>query len=204
MALTVPRVPVITRSEWGAKRATHPAQPLGPARGIVVHHTAQGYGYASKAGVSEADGNRALLAVQSSHLQRGFSDTGYHFVIDGAGRVYQGREYVRPGSFGSGRTAPGLALGSHVAGFNTGRIGVNLLGCFGGGPKDKGCDDVPSEAAMDALTALLTALCLAYGVKPGNVVGHKDLASTACPGRHLYARLSNLRAAVASAVGHAR
>lgn len=199
----VPRVALITRSEWGAAAPRKSAGAVGSARQITVHHTAQGYSYASKPDVSEADGEKAVRAVQASHFQRGFSDVGYHFLVDGAGRRYQGRSYVTGGSFGPGHTPPVLALGSHVKGHNTANIGVNVLGCFGG-KGERGCDDTPSEAAVDSLVQMLTALCLAYNVPPRNIVGHRDLAANVCPGDRLYARLGQIRAAVASAVGHAR
>ena len=151
----VARTPVVTRSESGADTSRGGRQPLGKARGIVLHHSAQGYSYAADPCVSEADGIRAVKAVQASHLQRGFADTGYHYLVTGAGRIYQGREYVAPGSFGPGRTPPALALGSHVRHYNTGRIGVCVLGCFGGA---KGCADTPSPAALLALEKLLVTL----------------------------------------------
>jgi N-acetyl-anhydromuramyl-L-alanine amidase AmpD len=202
MTPAVPRVSLLSRSEWGAPPTGPETRPIGPVRQIVVHHTAQGFSYASKATVSAADGKRALAAVRAAHTDRDFGDVGYHFLVDGAGRRYQGRAYLAAGSFGPGRTPPKLALGSHVSGLNTGRIGVSLLGCFGGGAGEKGCDDVPSAAAVGSLVELLAALCLAYDAVPAQIVGHRDLANTVCPGRNLYARISTLRAAVAVAVSH--
>jgi len=199
MSLPIPRVEVITRSEWGASGTVPGLAPLAAPRRIVVHHTAQGYSVASRPGVTEADGRSAVRNVRHSHLQRRFADVGYHYLIDGAGRVYQGRAFFASGSLGPGRTPPRLTVGSHVRGSNSASIGVCVLGCFGGGPRDKNCDDVPSEAAVKALTVLLVALTRAYNVVPACIVGHRDLASTVCPGRHLYDRLADIRATVASA-----
>lgn len=196
-----PRVPVRTRTEWGAKPARSGYEPLGPVKRITVHHTAQGYSDAAQAGVSVAVGDDAVRRVQASHFARSFADVGYHFLISGGGDVWQGRGYVKGGALGPGLTPPVLALGSHVAGHNTGNIGVNVMGCFGAGPKEKGCDDTPSPAAVDALVKLLTALCLAYGVKPANIVAHRDLASTACPGTRLYSLMGTIRGRVAAEVG---
>lgn len=190
----VPRVPIITRSEYGVSAAPKMA-PLGPARRIVVHHTAHGYSVASRPGVTEGDGRSAVRNVRASHLARRFSDTGYHFVIDGAGRIYQGRAYVAGGSFGPGRTPPALAKGAHTNGHNTGTIGVCLLGCFGD-RGDRTCGDTPSEYAVKALTGLLVALTRAYGVSPARIVGHRDLSPSACPGDRLYAMLPQIREAV--------
>ncbi|HEX8384848.1 MAG TPA: peptidoglycan recognition family protein [Rubricoccaceae bacterium] len=200
----VPRVPVLTRSDWGGPPTGAEKRPLQRATQIVVHHTAQGFGYAARPGVTGAEGERAVRSVRAAHVDRDVGDVGYPFLVDGAGRVYQGRAYLAAGSFGPGRTPPALALGSHVGGKNTGRIGVSVLGCFGGGPGERGCEDVPSAAAVEALTRLLAALCVAYDVAPSTIVGHRDLAATACPGRHLYARLGQVRGAVAAAVSKAR
>jgi len=194
-----PRVPVRTRTEWGAKPGRGGYSPLGTPRGIVIHHTAQGYSAASKAGVDVSVGDNAVRKVQTSHFARGFSDVGYHFLIDGAGHVFQGRGYVKGGALGPGMTAPVLALGSHVLGHNTGQIGVNLLGCFGGG-NERQCNDTPSDAAVDALVNLLTALCLAYGVKPAAIKGHRDFAPNVCPGDRLYKLLPSIRARVGAVV----
>lgn len=193
--MEIPRLPIIIRSEIGLPATASGAGPLGHVRGIVVHHTAQGFSYAAQPGATLADGTRALKEIRRQHIARKFGDVGYHFVIDGAGRIYQGRAYARAGSFGPGRTPPALALGTHVKNHNTGRIGVNVLGCFGG----KGaanCGDTPSPAALASLTDLLRVLTAAYGVSPANIVGHRDLAPNVCPGDRLYAELPGIRAAL--------
>lgn len=192
----VPRVPIIVRSEAGIP--TRPgATPLGPVKGIVIHHPAQGYSAASRSSVTLAEGIAAVKAAYASHRHgNGWNDLGYHILVDGAGRAYQGREYVRPGSFGPGRTPPGLALGAHVGTKNPGRIGVCVLGCFGD-RGDTSCGDTPSPAALATLANVLHALCAAYSVHPSKIVGHRDLARTACPGDRLYTKLPGLRDAVA-------
>ena len=98
--IIVPRVSLLSRTEWGAPATGPEKQPLGPVEQLVVHHTAQGFSYASRASVSGADGKRALAAVRASHVGRDFGDIGYHFLVDGAGRRYQGRAYLAAGRFG--------------------------------------------------------------------------------------------------------
>ena len=48
--------------------------------------------------------------------ERGWTDIGYHFVIDPAGTIYEGRD-IR-------------VRGAHVEGANTGKVGLLLLGDF--------------------------------------------------------------------------
>lgn len=191
--VAVPRVPVVTRSEWGAKAPRGRLVGLAAPHAIVVHHTAQGWADVARAGCSAATGKAGIRKIQDVHFRRRFSDVGYHFAIDGGGRVYQGRPYRRGGSFGPGRTPPTLAHGAHVGGKNSGRIGVNVMGCFGGAAA---CDDTPSDAALEALARLVAALSLSYGVAlgAGSVVGHRDLAATVCPGDALHAALPAVRA----------
>lgn len=191
------RVPIVTRTEWGAPANVNGLGALGTVKQITVHHTAQGAAYsaAAVAGVSQETGAKGVRAARASHLHNGWTDIGYHFLVDGAGHVFQGRGYLQPGSLGPDRTPPVLAKGSHVGGHNTGNIGVNVLGCFGAkGERD--CGDVPSGEALTALTNLLAALCAAYGVSPSGIVGHRDLAPTACPGDRLYTKLEGIRQAL--------
>lgn len=187
----IERVPIITRSEWGAREPGR-LSSLGTVSRITVHHTAQGYGPAAKPDVSEKEAIRYVRKVEASHRRQTWADVGYHFLIDGAGRIYQGRSYKVGGSFGPGRTPPKLALGSHVGGKNSHNIGVCVLGCFGG---DRHCDDVPSDAALGSLEKLIGALMAAYDVRGVHrIVGHRDLAATVCPGDRLYAKLPHIRA----------
>jgi len=193
---TVPRVEIITRSEWGAAAPGGLSNLTSPDPDtIVVHHTAQGYTAAAQAGCSAEVGKKALRDVQASHFKRRFSDVGYHFLIDGAGRVYQGRSYGAAGSFGPGRTPPVLSVGSHVRGHNRHTIGVCVLGCFGAGAGEQGCNDTPSDAAVASLARVLAALSAAYDIPltDQTVIGHRDLAATACPGTRLYSQLPTIR-----------
>jgi len=191
------RLPIVTRSEWGAPSNVAGLGPLGKVTQITVHHTAQGKAYsdAAVAGVSQEVGAKGVRAARASHLHNGWTDIGYHFLIDGGGHVFQGRGYLIGGSFGPERTPPVLAKGSHVGGHNTGNIGVNVLGCFGA-KGESGCGDIPSGEALTALTDTLAALCAAYGVSPSRIVGHRDLAKTACPGDRLYTKLEGIRQAL--------
>jgi len=127
---------------------------------IVVHHSAFPH-----AGPAE---------IQGLHLdRRGFADIAYHFLIDAEGIIYEGREInIR---------------GAHVQGFNTGSIGVVLLGDFN--------EEQPSEAQLISLRNLVDYQRYTYEI--GYLAGHKDYPDqspdgTECPGDNLYPLLPDI------------
>jgi N-acetyl-anhydromuramyl-L-alanine amidase AmpD len=105
--------------------------------------------------------------------RRGFADVAYHFLIDSDGIIYEGREInVR---------------GAHVQGFNTGSVGIVLLGNFN--------EEEPTLAQIDSLTKLVDYLRYTYGIR--YLAGHKDYPDqspdgTECPGDNLYPLLPDL------------
>ncbi len=61
----------------------------------------------------------------------------------------------------------------------------------------------PTTALWNKLVETCAWLCDVYGLSPSAIVGHRDLNATACPGDVLYARLPQLRNAVAARLGMA-
>lgn len=122
---------------------------------IVLHYSA-----------TYADQNLTVKDIDLMHRQRGWQMVGYHYVIRRDGVVETGR--------------PETMVGAHVAGQNTGKIGIC---CIGGldratGP-DKGVDN-RTPAQIESQIALIRDLLKRY---PGaKVVGHRDLGNTQCPG----------------------
>ena len=105
--------------------------------------------------------------------RRGFADVAYHFLIGSDGVIYEGREInVR---------------GAHVQGFNTGSVGVVLLGNFN--------DEEPTDAQLDSLQALIDYLRYTYEIR--YLTGHRDYPhqspdGTECPGANLYPLLPKI------------
>ena len=172
---------VISRTEWGARPLdlkapeefgffdprinpdgvlTYPDELSAALNTIVVHHSAFPH-----AGPAE---------IQGLHMdRRGFADVAYHFLIDSDGTIYEGREInIR---------------GAHVQGFNTGSVGIVLLGNFN--------DEQPNETQLDSLRALVDYLRYVYEIR--YLAGHKDYPNqspdgTECPGDNLYPLLPDL------------
>lgn len=182
-----PPVPVaiLGRHEWGA-RAVRPAgdpEPMGPVRRITIHHTAT----AGKNGAARSEAVALLRSIQFSHQsERLWADIGYHYLIDAAGRVWEGRVESLQGAHAGNREA------------NRGNLGVALLGDF-----ERSAPGPEQEAA---LVGLLATLCHRHGIDPSRIQGHGDVAGefraggTSCPGRQVRDRLPDLRRRVRQAV----
>ena len=133
-----------------------------PINEIVVHCAATRPNW--MAGRPLAD---KVAEIRRWHTRdRGWSDIGYHYLIDRDGSVAPGRPVSR--------------IGAHVAGRNTGTIGVSLLGGHGSATSD------PFEAnytpAQDrALRALLADLQRQFP-SIRTISGHNWYAAKACPG----------------------
>ncbi|MDD5627951.1 MAG: peptidoglycan recognition family protein [Elusimicrobia bacterium] len=168
-----PKPGILPRSAWGAQPARKPYEPM-PADRITVHHTESGRILDREEAADE------LLSIQSFHQRgRGWVDIGYHFIIDGAGRIWEGR--------------PLAVIGAHVRDRNEGNLGISLMGDFHKPQRQK-----PTAAQLESLTALARWLASAYGIPAERILGHRDQDQTTCPGDNLYSRLGELRQAVAA------
>lgn len=129
--------------------------------GIIVHCTA------TRRDFMEGQPTAAKVAeIRRWHIEgRGWSDIGYHFLIDRDGTVETGRPIDRNGA--------------HVRGHNRGTIGISLFGGHGSAETDAFHDHF-TEAQDAALQSLLAELKDRFGNVP--VTGHNEYAAKACPG----------------------
>ena len=165
--------PVGPRESWGAEPAEKPYEPMVPVR-ISIHHTE------AAQPMTEEDAVQELKIIQRFHKQgRGWIDIGYHFLIDGSGRIWQGR--------------PETVVGAHVRNKNEGNVGISLMGSFHE-PKNM----QPTEAQLKSVVLLARWLSGAYEIDPALIKGHRDQQSTSCPGDILYAKLDDIRRQVAT------
>jgi uncharacterized protein with LGFP repeats len=164
----------------------------------VVHHTD------SPNTDSAADGYARVRSIQLYHMGTlGYCDIAYNFLIDRWGQIYEGRA--------GGIDQPVIA--AHAGGFNTGSVGVALMGTFD--------TEQPTPAQYNALVSLLrwrlsvgrvnpaigfiTTAGSFDGARvpggtqvyfPNSIIGHRDVDLTDCPGNAFYTRLAQLRADV--------
>lgn len=101
--------------------------------------------------------------IRQWHLQRGYKDIGYHYVIRTDGIVEQGR--------------PIEEIGAHCTGHNSNSIGI----CYVGGYNSRMvADDTRTPAQRAALIDLLQKLIHEYPTIR-IISGHRQYASKACP-----------------------
>ncbi len=192
--------PIVPRVGWNADERIRRASPryARALRFSVVHHTAGTNAYSAE------ESGAIVRGIEEYHVKgNGWNDIGYNFLVDRYGQVFEGRY--------GGVTRN--VVGAHAGGFNTGSVGVAVLGTYSSTPV--------TPAARAALVKLLSwRLDLAY-VDPnstlvwpsrGNerfpagtpvslraVSGHRDTGFTDCPGNSLYAQLPAIASSVARA-----
>jgi hypothetical protein len=185
--------PLISRAAWGANEAIRRAAPS-YARTLqlaVVHHTAGTNSYTA------SESAAIVRGIEVYHVKgNGWNDIGYNFLVDKYGQVFEGR-------YGG---VDKNVIGAHAEGFNTGSVGVALIGTYQ--------TAAPTAAEKTALVNLLAWRLDVAHVDPlsnltymsgGNarfpagtpvflraVSGHRDTGFTTCPGAVLYAQLGAL------------
>ena len=109
----------------------------------------------------------SVSTIRQWHLQRGFSDIGYHYVIsnDSKGTVNVGRSET--------------IAGAHCTGHNSYSIGI----CYVGGlAKDgKTAKDTRTEVQKQSLYQLVDDIITKYGLSINDVHCHNEYANKACP-----------------------
>lgn len=167
---------VILRSEWGARPPKYDYSNHPYFNKMTLHHAA---GWAAR---SLDEGKAAVKSIQEFHQDgRGWSDIGYHFIVDMAGNIYQGR--------------PETVLGAHVGGANTGNIGVCILGCYHPPETSWTCLDEMTSETEKSLIHLYSWIADSYDVDPNVLKGHRDyFGTTACPGDNVWLMIPQMKA----------
>ncbi|MGW1719612.1 peptidoglycan recognition protein family protein [Streptomyces sp. NPDC002156] len=201
-------VEFITRAGWGADESLrfkadgteNSPQTYYPAQTLTVHHTAGANG--------DLDPAATIRAYYYLHaITNDWGDIGYHFLIDEAGLVYEGR-YTGTDGIPAHNAEGKMVTAFHASGFNSGNLGIAVLGTFE--------SQAPTAAARASLTKLLAALSDYHDLDPEAAVtfvnpvngvkkdvqmisGHRDWLATECPGTTFYGDLPALREDVAAA-----
>ncbi len=200
-------VAYLSRAAWGADEslrfkpdgAENTPTAFYPFQTLTVHHTATVN--------DDPDPAATVRAIYQFHaVTNDWGDIGYHFLIDPEGRIYEGR-YSGDDGIPAHDADGKVVTAFHVAGFNSGNLGIALLGDL--------TKEGPTDAARGALTRLVRALTRFHGVDPTarvtytnpingtkkevpEISGHRDWMETECPGETMYAELDRLRAEVST------
>lgn len=167
-------VVILPRTAWTS---------AGPRKGVInemngvsritVHHE----GSTVFTGTSQSDVAARLESVRASHLSRRarsgerWCDIGYHYIIDPAGRVWEGRST--------------RFQGAHVQDENEHNLGIMVLGNF---ERQR-----PTPQAMQALDTFLEMQMQRYNVPLQRVRTHRELGPTSCPGSSLQVFMNQTR-----------
>lgn len=120
---------------------------------IIVHCTAARQG-----------SGQTTNQVRSLHKRWGWSDIGYHFVVEDDGVIGHGRTIDR--------------AGAHAKGFNKNSIGIAYTGGLGADGKGISGPNFVQQAAMRRLIDSLRTIL----PNPVGVIGHRDTgAKKDCP-----------------------
>ncbi len=199
---------IVSRAEWGADESIRLPTGFGyaPLRKLVVHHT----GSPNK----PRNPRQVVRDLYHFHVkQKRFADMGYNFIVDHKGVIYEGR-WAR--NYGSGERHSGEdgdgygVIGAHAQGSNAGSCGICLIGDF--------TQAEPTYAAIGSLLQLLSWKAARHQIDPDgsdeyvglfgdrrrfyNIVGHRGVGDTQCPGRGLIQHMDWIRAEVRRTVGN--
>jgi N-acetylmuramoyl-L-alanine amidase len=157
------------RADWGAKPLLGNHDVMTRPYRITVHHTAE-----PAETYTLAESKREMRDLQRMHQEgKGWADIGYHFLIDQAGRVIEGRSLSVQGAHAGNSS------------LNRGNLGICLLGNFVAQP-DRGSDyalaQLPTSEQMSALNKLVRQMQSRYQIADSEIWAHMDLKQTACPG----------------------
>jgi hypothetical protein len=195
----------LSRPAWGADESkrykdgkVNSPEVYYPLQVITVHHTATPN--------DDPDPAATVRAIYELHaITNDWGDIGYHFLIDEAGNVYEGR-YSGDDGIPAFNPDGDLVTGFHSVGYNSGALGIALIGSL-----DK---KAPTDAAKASLTRLIKVITRFKGLDPQaqvtfvnpvngvtkdvtTVSGHRDWLQTDCPGQTMYDLLDEVRAAAA-------
>jgi hypothetical protein len=198
-ALAAGQPALVTRSQWGADESMRSGTPVPArrARFAVLHHTVNTNGY------SRAEAAGVVRGIHAYHARsRGWSDIGYNFLVDRFGTIYEGRA--------GGLTS--AVIGAHALGFNTGSIGVAMIGDHGAAgvtPATRRAGarllawqfaehDIAPRGTV-GVTSTCTGVCrhdTGDRVRLPTLTDHRRVGFTSCPGARGHAILPALRKAI--------
>lgn len=167
-------VPLMRRECW----APDPPRPALLREGgvydrITIHHQGgrPSVTRAKNAVVAEID------AIYGGHRRHRYGDIAYHFIVDYAGRVWEGRSLAYKGA--------------HVSSENERNLGIVVLGNYE--------QQSPSRESVATLATMVSCLRKRFHVPRDCVYGHRDIGASICPGRTLYPHVVALRKSDTSA-----
>lgn len=100
--------------------------------------------------------------IKKRHLQRGWEDIGYHYLIEKNGKISKGRSKKY--------------IGAHVKGHNKNSLSICLIGNLD--------ESLPTRKQLEKLIRFLRKLSKKYKISIENILGHREFpdVTKTCPG----------------------
>jgi hypothetical protein len=169
--------PIIRRPQWGAKPPLLGMVPQEP-RGIVLHHTGVRRNgrvvLHSKMRTLQSFSQRAV-EEPGQRSRASWPDVPYHYYVDSAGSIAEGRDIRFAGDTNTGYDT-------------TGYIQIAMEGDFE--------QETPTSEQLDAVRDLTLWLALSWGLAADAISTHRAHAATACPGRNFLSALPGILAEI--------
>lgn len=117
--------------------------------------------------VTASDGT--LESIRRAHIAQGWSDIGYHWLVDKKGNIFAGR--------------PESKTGAHVGGHNTGNIGISCITRGSDTESDAPYGKYLTAAQMVSLETITADVLYRHNLSIDAVYGHNDFpgVAKACP-----------------------
>ena len=152
----------ICREAWGARPPSDDYRRH-HIRRLTIHHSGVPFH-------RNRDAPARFRSMQADHQSEGWPDIAYHMLIDRHGNVYRARP-----AWAKGNTRTNYDPRGHL-----------LVMCIGNFDEQ----EVPRRQLAAAIDVLAWA-CERFDVRPRTIGGHRDYASTACPGDNLHRLIEN-------------
>lgn len=161
-------VSIASRASWGARHADGDLTLTGLAVEVFAHHTVTAHLAPGATVAAEQAQMRHIEQIGQARFGRGIS---YNVCVFPSGRAYQGVSWNR--------------RGTHTGGRNSTSRSIAFPGNY-------------ETAHLTAAQVNTAAAILAHGrgrwwTGGAPLRAHRDVSATACPGRHVMARLDDIR-----------
>ena len=139
---------IVSRQGWGAAAPSGAMVSQHPDR-IVLTHDGQAI-------AADTDVPNFIRSMQRVHMKR-WSDIAWHYIIGPDGTIYEGR----------------VTDERSDTGYDFDTDGVVMIGVLGNYDQQ-----TPTDRQIASVVQLMAWLCDGYGISPGSIYAHRDVAPT--------------------------
>lgn len=119
--------------------------------------------------ITASSDNATVEQIRAQHMDQGWSDIGYHWIVDRQGIVHAGR--------------PESKTGAHVGGYNTGNIGISYIARGKDTDSNAPYGKYMTPAQKHGLEAKTADVLYRHNLTVKDIYGHNDFpgVAKACP-----------------------